>query len=105
MKVCKGFKMKLYSGMSAEYERRHKLLWNEMKDTIHKYGASNYTIFIDKETNILFAYIELEDEEKWNTIGETEICKKWWEYMRDIMDTNSDNSPVSKQLHLAFHLK
>ena len=30
--MLKGFKMKLYPGMEAEYERRHKLLWPEMKD-------------------------------------------------------------------------
>ena len=32
------------------------------------------------------------------------INRKWWDYMADIMDTNPDNSPVSKDLHLVFHL-
>ena len=30
--MIKGFKMKLYPGMEEEYERRHNLLWPEMKD-------------------------------------------------------------------------
>ena len=60
--MVKGFKMKLYEGQEAEYERRHNLLWPEMKDMIHEHGGKNYTIFLDKETLTLFGYIEIEDE-------------------------------------------
>lgn len=63
--MVKGFKMKLYEGQEAEYERRHNLLWPEMKDMIHEHGGKNYTIFLDKETLTLFGYIEIEDEELW----------------------------------------
>ena len=102
--MIKGFKMKLYEGMAEEYERRHNLLWPEMKEMIHQYGGSNYSIFIDRDTNTLFAYIELEDEEKWDASADTAINRKWWDYMADIMEINPDNSPVSEPLHLAFHL-
>ena len=63
-----------------------------------------FIIFLDKETNILFGYIELENEELWNKTAETEICKRWWSYMSDIMETNEDNSPVTKELKEMFHL-
>lgn len=33
--MIKGFKMKLFLGQEKEYERRHNLLWDEMKDMIH----------------------------------------------------------------------
>lgn len=102
--MIKAFKMKLFKGMEAEYEKRHNNLWPEMKDMIHKYGASNYSIFFDAETLTLFGYIEIENEQKWNSSAETEICRKWWDYMADIMETNDDNSPVSKDLKLVFHL-
>lgn len=102
--MIKGFKMKLYEGMEAEYEKRHNELWPEMKDMIHEYGGKNYSIFLDKDTLCLFGYIELEDEEKWNTSAQTAICQKWWEYMADIMETNSDKSPVSTDLKMVFHL-
>ena len=102
--VIKGFKMKLYDGMAEEYERRHNALWQEMKEMIHEYGGSNYSIFLDKETNTLFGYIELSDEEKWSKSSETAICRKWWDYMADIMETNEDNSPVSIDLIKVFHL-
>lgn len=59
--VRKGFKMKLYPDMAEEYEKRHNELWPEMKDMIHEYGGRNYTIFLDRETNVLYGYIEVED--------------------------------------------
>ena len=52
--IHKSFKMHLYEGMAEEYERRHNLLWPEMKDMIHEYGGHNYSIFLDNETNVLF---------------------------------------------------
>ena len=100
-----GFKMKLYPGNEEEYERRHTELWPEMKEMIHEYGGSDYTIFLDKETGILYAVIKVEDEERWNESAKTAICRKWWDYMADIMETNEDNSPVSIPLKKVFHLE
>lgn len=102
--MIKGFKMKLYPGMKEEYEKRHNNLWPEMQDMIHEYGGKNYTIFLDEETDILFGYIELEDEARWAESANTAICRKWWDYMADIMETNPDNSPVSIDLTNVFHL-
>ena len=96
--------MKLYPGMEAEYHKRHNELWPEMIDMIHEYGGKNYSIFLDRETDILFGHIELEDENLWSKSAETAICRKWWDFMADIMETNPDNSPVSEDLTLLFHL-
>ena len=103
--MIKGFKMKLYPGQEAEYERRHNLLWPEMKDMIHEHGGKNYTIFLDKETLTLFGYIEIEDPELWAKSADTPINRKWWDFMADIMDTNPDNSPVCIDLQNVFHLE
>ena len=112
--MVKGFKMKLYEGQEAEYERRHNLLWPEMKDMIHEHGelkallskngVSDYSIYWDKETNILFAFQKTEGEGGSQDLGNTEIVQKWWDYMADIMETNPDNSPVSIDLKTVFHL-
>ena len=93
--MIKAFTMKLYEGQEQEYERRHNLLWPEMKDMIHEYGGKNYYIFL---------YIEIEDEKKWGKSADTEINRKWWDFMADIMETNPDNSPVCKDLYPVFHL-
>lgn len=98
------FKMKLYPGKKEEYRKRHSSLWPEMKDMIHEYGGSNYTIAWDKDTDILYAIIDVEDEEKWAESADTAINRKWWDYMADLMETNPDNSPVCVDLEELFHL-
>lgn len=102
--IRKGFKMKLYPGMAKEYEKRHNELWPEMQEMIHEHGGHNYSIYLDEETNVLYGYIEIEDEELWAKSANTPINRKWWDFMADIMDTNPDNSPVAVDLHPVFHL-
>ncbi len=102
--MIKGFKMRVYHNCHEEYERRHNLLWPEMKEMIHNYGGRNYTIFLDKDTDTLFGYLEVEDEELWAKSADDPVCRKWWDYMADVMDTNEDNSPVSIDLKEVFHL-
>ena len=102
--VRKGFKMFLYPGMAEEYEKRHNALWDEMKDMIHEYGGRNYSIYLDKETDVLYGYLEVESEEQWAKSADTPINRKWWDYMADIMETNEDNSPVCIDLTPVFHL-
>ena len=102
--VRTGFKMFLYPGMAEEYEKRHNALWDEMKDMIHEYGGRNYSIYLDKETNVLYGYLEVESEEQWAKSADTPINRKWWDYMADIMETNEDNSPVCIDLTPVFHL-
>ena len=46
--MVKGFKMKLFPGCEAEYEKRHNELWTEMKDMIHEHGGKNYTILYQR---------------------------------------------------------
>lgn len=104
-KIRRCFRMKLYKGYEEEYEKRHNNLWPEMKEMIHEYGGSNYSIYLDKETNYLYGYIEVDDLDRWNESAKTEICKKWWDYMSDIMETNPDNSPVCIDLKPVFFLE
>ena len=68
---------------------------------IHEHGGKNYSIFLDRETLTLFGYIEIENEALWQAGADTEINRKWWDFMAD---TNPDNSPVSVDLHPVFHL-
>ncbi len=102
--IRKGFRMFLYPGMEEEYKKRHDELWPEMKEMIHQYGGRNYSIFLDPENHVLYGYLEVEDEELWAKSADTAINRKWWDYMADIMETNPDNSPVSRDLIPVFHL-
>jgi len=97
--------MKLKPGFKAEYKRRHDLIWPELSALLSDAGISNYSIFLDEETNILFAVQTLSGNNNSQDLSNNEIVKKWWAYMADIMDTNADNSPVTKPLEMVFHMK
>ncbi len=100
-----GFKMKLNPGMKEEYRKRHDRIWPELSKLLKDNGIGNYSIFLDEETNTLFAYQEQSGESSSQDLGTTEIVKKWWAYMADIMVTNPDNSPVSVPLEQVFFLE
>ncbi len=97
------FKMKLKPGFAAEYKKRHDEIWPELSALLKANGVSDYTIFLDEETNILFA-VQQQNGSSSQDLGSTAIVQKWWAYMADIMDTNPDNSPVSRPLLEVFHL-
>ena len=99
-----GFKMKLHPGQQAEYKKRHDEIWPELAAIISAGGASDYTIFHDPETDILFAIIHVPDDAGLGDPGEEPIVRKWWDYMSDIMDTNPDKTPVQIPLVNMFQL-
>ena len=98
------FKMYLKPGYEEEYERRHAALWPELKKQISEAGVSDYSIYWDKDTNILFGIQKIEGETSSQDMGADEITKKCWDYMADIMEVNPDNSPVTVPLKEVFHL-
>lgn len=102
--IRKAVRMKLLPGFEKEYQKRHAELWPEMEAMLKEHGAITYSIFLDPETLSLFGYLEIRDVEKWSQTAATEINQKWWLYMKDIMETNPDNSPVSVDLVEVFHL-
>jgi len=98
------FKMKLKPGFKEEYKKRHDEIWPELKKMIKDSGVSDYTIYLDEETNILFAVQKLEGKGSSQDLGSTAIVQKWWKYMADIMETNPDFSPVTIPLESVFHM-
>jgi L-rhamnose mutarotase len=37
-------------------------------------------------------------------IANTDVCRRWWQHMRDIMPGNVDASPISQELREVFHM-
>ena len=99
------FKMKLYPGMKDEYKKRHDEIWPELSELLVKAGVRDYSIFLDQDTNFLFAVMWREEDHKMDQLRSELIMKKWWSHMADIMDTDKTNEPITKPLEMVFHMK
>lgn len=102
--IRKAFLMSVNPDRHEEYEKRHNPIWKELHDVLKAHGVYNYSIFLDPQTSNLFGYVEIEDEARWNAIAHSAVCRKWWAYMKDIMPSKPDNSPVSRDLREVFHI-
>ena len=98
------FKMQLKPGNEAEYKRRHDEIWPELSRELAARGVRDYSIFLDRETMTLFAFQRVTDDNTADELPRTEIVRKWWDSMADLMEVNDDNSPVQKPLVEVFHL-
>lgn len=99
------FRMRVYPGQEAEYIRRHNPIWPELDAVLKEHGVLSYSIYLDRQTNDLFAYAEIEDEDRWQAIAQTEVCQRWWQHMQSLMPSNPDNSPVVEELEEVFHIE
>lgn len=102
--IRKAFVMRLHATAHEEYRRRHDAIWPELAQALRDHGVTSYSIFLDAARNLLFAYVELASLERWNALATTEVCRRWWVFMRDIMETHADASPVSDDLVEMFHI-
>ena len=99
------FRMKLHPGQEEEYKRRHDDLWPELEQLLKETGISEYSIFLDPETLHLFGVLTVNDPLRMDELPAHPVMQKWWAWMKDIMDSNPDNSPVSVPLQQVFHLE
>lgn len=99
------FKMKLWPGQAEEYKRRHTEIWPDLKELLKGAGIEDYSIFLDEQTNDLIGVLKVADPLKQQELAHQAIMKKWWAYMKDIMDTNPDNSPVAVPLKEVFYME
>ena len=98
------FKMKLFKGYEEEYKKRHDALWPELKALLKETGVEDYSIFLDEDTNSLFGVLKIDNPLKLDELPQHPVMKKWWAHMKDIMESNPDNSPVSVPLKEVFYL-
>jgi L-rhamnose mutarotase len=99
-----GFAMQLHAGAREEYKRRHDAIWPELAERLRESGISNYSIFLDERSNMLFAYLERSADHAMEALPDQPIMREWWAYMRDLMASHADNSPVVTPLVEMFHL-
>ena len=102
--IRKAFAMTVRPDAHDEYRRRHDAIWPALVAVLRDHGVRNYTIYLDRGRSQLFACAEIESLERWEAIALTPVCRRWWAFMRDIMETNADDSPRADDLVEVFHL-
>ena len=103
--IRRAFRMAVNPGEQAEYARRHRAVWRDLEETLLAHGVRTYSIYLDPDTNDLFGYVEFDNEAQWAAVAETDVCRRWWRHMRELMPTNPDDSPVSRPLEEVFHIE
>lgn len=81
---------KIVPGMQEEYKKRHDNIWPEMKEVLADAGIVNYSIWMQCEE--LFGYYECEKGVEYaaKVQAESNVVKKWDEYMKDILIMEKD---------------
>lgn len=102
--IRKAFVMSVHAGKQEEYERRHNPIAEDLEQVLKSHGVHNYSIFLHPQTRQLFAYAEIESEQRWQAIAQTPACRRWWANMQPLMPSNADSSPVAENLREVFHL-
>jgi L-rhamnose mutarotase len=98
------FKMMLNPGMAEEYKRRHHEIWPELIALLKEAGVSDYSIHLDRETNILFGVLWRRDDHRMAELPLHPVMRRWWAHMADIMAVKPDNEPIAVPLETVFHL-
>ena len=98
------FKMRLNPGQKQEYIRRHDAIWPELAALLRAAGVSDYSIYLDEETDILFGVLWRSQPHGMDALPQHPVMQKWWAYMADLMQTDPSNAPVATALTPVFHL-
>ncbi len=98
------FRMNLFDGFAEEYEKRHDEIFPELAQALKDAGVSDYSIWLDPQSNHLFGILTRADNHTLDSLPNTEIMKRWWAHMADVMETNEDNVPTQISLKRVFFL-
>lgn len=98
------FKMQLHKGFEAEYKKRHDEIWPELQQLLKQTGISEYSIFLEESTGALFGVLKIKDASMLDQLPSHPVMQRWWAFMKDIMESNPDNSPVSVPLKEVFYI-
>ena len=101
-----GFLLKVKENMLDEYKERHKAVWPEMLDALHRTGWHNYSLFM-REDGLLFGYFEAEEsfQASLDGMATEEINAKWQDTMAPFFEGTGDHADrMMVELEEVFHL-
>ncbi len=71
------FTMRIKPGAEEEYRRRHRNVWPELLADLKRAGCQNYSLYL--RGTELFAYMEVENFDRYLEIMATSQVSKRWE--------------------------
>lgn len=87
------FKMLLKPGHAEEYRRRHDAIWPELVALLKAAGISDYSIWLDPETNTLFASLVRSTGHGMDRLPAEPVMRRWWEYMGILWQSTRTGRP------------
>lgn len=99
------FKMKLKPGMKQEYRRRHDEIWPELVELLRHAGVRDYSIFLDEDTDTLFAVQKVLGNRGAQDLGAEPVVQEWWAHMADVVESDENHVPHTTPLEELFHLE
>ncbi len=83
-RVC--FLLQVKKHRLEEYKERHKHVWPEMLDALHKTGWHNYSLFL-RDDGLLVGYVETPDFQKaLDGMAAMPVNERWQNEMREFFE-------------------
>lgn len=101
-----GFVLKVKQGRIAEYKRRHREVWPEMREALRRNGWHNYSLFM-RGDGTLFGYFETPSsfEDALEGMSREEVNARWQETMGPFFEgTGGRADQMMEELEEVFHL-
>ncbi|MDE3252375.1 MAG: L-rhamnose mutarotase [Bacteroidota bacterium] len=98
------FRMQLKKGNETEYRKRHQEIWPELRNLLKDTGITEYSIFLEPESLQLFGFLKIRDAARLDKLPDEPMMKKWWTYMKDLMECHDNHAPISLPLQEVFYL-
>lgn len=97
------FVLKLRPGKAAEYKARHDAIWPEMKAMLFASGILAYEIYLDRETDTLFAHMVRRVDHTVAANRTHPVMLRWRAHMADVLEMDGDEA-VRRPLERMFAL-
>ncbi len=97
------FKMLLNPDQAEVYKKRHDEIWDDLVVLLKDAGISDYSIFLDPETNILFAVLKRIKDHRMEELLNMKLCSVGglsWE----ISWRPKKMEPCCETLEFMFHM-
>mgnify|MGYP001427521298 CR=1 FL=1 len=97
--VERAFTLTVRKGCYEEYKRAHDELWPEVSDLLNK---CNLHMIICYQEPILFLYQVAPSQEYFDRYDNSEINRRWNEYMAKLLETDEQGNIIRGKVEEAF---